>query len=242
MSFTAETKVKDMALSSPEVRHVLEDAGIDYCCGGGKSLHDACLSAGVSPEEILERLRANSRDVNPDAADWLSAPLSDLTRHIREKHHRYVRDAIPRVETLLEKVKAKHGSTHGEIAAIQELFLGVGREMTAHMQKEEMVLFPYIEAMERSAKGDGSLEPPFFQTVRNPIQAMMREHDAAGDRVKQIRKISGGYTAPAGACTSFKALYEDLKQFEADLHLHVHLENNILFPRAVEIEGAVLEP
>jgi len=238
MSFTTETKVKDIALSTPQAREVLESAGIDYCCGGSKSLHDACLNAGVSAEEFLERLRENSKHVGPDTANWNSAPLSDLTRHIRQKHHQYVRAAIPRIQTLLNRVKAEHGPAHPEITTIQELFAHVGQEMIMHMQKEEQILFPYIEAMERAASGNGLLEPPFFQTVRNPIQAMMKEHDGAGDLVRQIREASTGYAVPADACTSFQALYEELKQFEADLHLHVHLENNILFPRAVEAEAA----
>lgn len=238
MSFTSETKVKDIALSNPQARQVLEAAGLDYCCGGGKSLHDACLSTNVSAEEIVKRLHENGRNISPEATNWTSAPLSDLTRHIREKHHQYVRAAIPRIQGLLNKVKAKHGSTHTEIADIETLFARVGPEMIVHMQKEEQILFPYIENMEQAAGGNGALEPPFFQTVRNPIQAMMSEHDSAGDLVKQIRKASIDYTPPADACTSYRALYQDLREFEADLHQHVHLENNILFPRAVEMEPA----
>lgn len=237
-TFTNETKTKDIALSSPAARQVLDQAGVDYCCGGSKSLHDACLNAGVSAEEILERLRENGKNVNPEEANWVSAPLSDLTHHIREKHHQYVRAAIPRIQTLLNKVNARHGSSHAELGTIQELFARTGQEMIAHMQKEEYVLFPYIEAMQRAADGNGSLETPFFQTVRNPIQTMMKEHDAAGDLIRQIREASAGYTPPAGACASLKALYDELKRFEADLHQHVHLENNILFPRAAEAETA----
>ena len=109
-----------------------------------------------------------------------------------------------------------------------------------HMQKEEQILFPYIDALEKAANAHGAVEPPFFQTVRNPIHAMMKEHDAAGELVKQIRKASSEYTAPADACPSYQALYQDLREFEADLHQHVHLENNILFPRAVEMEAAAL--
>ena len=240
MNFNNETKVKDIALANPEARQILEDAGVDYCCGGGKSLHDACAHADVSAEEILKRLRENSKLVRPDEKAWTSAPLGDLTRHIREKHHRYVREAIGRIKTLLEKVKAKHGENHPEIAEVQGLFTEVGQEMIMHMQKEEQILFPYIDAVERSTTGNGSLEPPFFQTVKNPIHAMMKEHDSAGDLVKQIRKASGDYTPPTDACTSYKALYQDLREFEADLHQHVHLENNILFPRAVEMEAAVV--
>jgi regulator of cell morphogenesis and NO signaling len=240
MSFTSETKVKDIALSNPAAKQILEDAGLDYCCGGGKSLHEACLHADVPAEEILNRLRENSRDISPGDANWTSAPLSDLTRHIRERHHRYVREAIVRVQTLLEKVGAKHGENHPEITDIQRLFTEVGREMIMHMRKEEQILFPYIDALEKATSAHSSVEPPFFQTVRNPIHAMMKEHDAAGELVKQIRNASSEYTAPADACTSYKALYQDLREFEADLHQHVHLENNILFPRTVEMEAAAV--
>ena len=242
MNFNDETKVKDIALSNPAARKILEDAGLDYCCGGGKSLHEACLHADVPAEEILNRLRENSKHVSPDEANWTLAPLGDLTRHIRERHHRYVREAIARVQPLLEKVEAKHGKSHPEIAGIRRFFTEVGREMIMHMQKEEQILFPYIDALEKAISAHSSLEPPFFQTVRNPIHAMMKEHDAAGELVKQIRKASSEYTAPADACTSYKALYAGLREFEEDLHQHVDLENNILFPRAVEMETPVGQP
>jgi regulator of cell morphogenesis and NO signaling len=240
MSFASETKVKDIALANPEARKILEDAGVDYCCGGGKSLHEACLHSDVPTEEILRRLRENTKQAIPDQENWLSATLCNLTHHIREKHHRYVREAIPRVQSLLEKVMAKHGQNHPEIAEIQRRFSEVGREMIMHMQKEEQILFPYIDAMEHSVNAHGSLEPPFFQTVVNPIQAMMKEHDSAGELLRQIRKESSEYTAPADACTTYKALYQELREFESDLHQHIHLENNILFPRAVEMEAAVV--
>jgi regulator of cell morphogenesis and NO signaling len=170
----------------------------------------------------------------------VSAPLGDLTEHIREKHHRYVREAIRRVLGLLEKVTAKHAGNHAELLDIEKLFVQVGREMTMHMETEEQILFPYIEALERAANGEAALEPPFFQTVRNPVQAMMEEHDAAAALVKQIRAASSAYTPPANACVSYQVLYRDLQEFEADLHEHVHLENNILFPRAVEMEAGTV--
>jgi regulator of cell morphogenesis and NO signaling len=238
MEFSRETKVKDIATTSTTAARILEQAGVDYCCGGHKSLHDACLDASASAEELEQRLRAASTQIEPGAVNWVSAPLCELTRHIREKHHRYVREAIPRVRNLLAAVKSRHGANHSEIAEIEQLFLAVGQEMIMHMQKEEQILFPYINAMELSAAAGGTLEPPFFQTVRNPIQAMMREHDAAGELVKQIRRASSDYAAPEDACTTFQSLYEELRQFESDLHQHVHLENNILFPRAVELEAA----
>jgi regulator of cell morphogenesis and NO signaling len=240
MNFASETKVKDIALANPEARRILEDAGVDYCCGGDKSLHDACLHTDVPTEEILKRLHENTKQVSPDQENWTSASLNSLTQHIREKHHQYVRESIRRIQSKLEKVAAKHGEKHPEIADIQRLFSEIGREMIMHMQKEEQILFPYIDALEHSVNANDSLEPPFFQTVVNPIQAMMKEHDSAGELLRQIRKASGEYTAPADACTTYKALYQELREFEADLHQHVHLENNILFPRAVEMEDAVV--
>jgi len=237
MKLNNETTVKEIAVSSPAAARVLEKAGVDYCCGGSQSLGDACMEAGVSAEEILARLRAYGEAARPEDADWTSATLAELTEHIREKHHGYVREAIPHVCALLGNVKSKHGANHPEIAAIEGLFLQLGQEMIAHMQKEEIILFPYIERLELSRREGATLERPFFQTVRNPIQMMMNEHDAAGDLAKQIRKASSEYAAPPDACASYQRLYRELHEFEADLHQHVHLENNILFPRAIEMEN-----
>lgn len=237
MDFSLETKVKDIAVANPAAKRILEQARVDYCCGGHKSLQDACAHAGVSVEEIMKRLRASSAEVGPADANWVSAPLCQLTEHIRAKHHRYVRQAIQRLRSLVTKVKSKHEQSHPEVAEIEGLFLTLGQEMIMHMQKEEQILFPHIEALECSANGNGPLEPPFFQTVRNPIQAMMKEHDSAGDLVKQIRKASSDYNPPADACTSFQALYRELRKFEEDLQQHVHLENNILFSRAEKLEA-----
>lgn len=240
MNFNTETRVNEIALSDPGARRILEDAGVDYCCGGGKSLHDACMRANVPAEAILEQLRQNRKKTETDESGWKYAPLAALTRHIRERHHGYVRDVIPRLRGMLAKVREKHGSRHGEVGEIEKLFGDVAREMQMHMQKEEQILFPYIDALERAASGQGAIEPPFFQTVRNPIYSMMKEHDAAGELVRQIRTASNAYRTPEDACTTFQAAYQELEQFEKDLHLHVHLENNILFPRAVELEAATV--
>lgn len=240
MNSSGDTKVKEIVTANPAATRILEGAGIDDCCGGHKSLHDACLHAGVSEEDITERLRQNKSDVRPGDENWIAAPLGDLTRHIRGKHHAYVREAIRRVSPLLANVKTRHENNHPEIAEIEELFLKVARELIMHMQKEEHILFPYIEEVERAANGKATVESPFFQTMRNPIRAMMAEHDAAAALISQIRTASSAYAPPADACVSYQALYRDLQEFEADLHCHVHLENDILFPRAVEMEALVL--
>jgi regulator of cell morphogenesis and NO signaling len=146
MNFSRETKVKDIALFNPAARQVLEDVGLDYCCGGGKTLDEACLHADVSPDEILNRLRENSRNITPEDQNWIAMPLSELTRHIREKHHHYVREAIHHTQPLLGKVISKHATNHAELDKIGQLFTEVSKEMIMHMQKEEQVLFPYIDA------------------------------------------------------------------------------------------------
>ncbi|HEX8764201.1 MAG TPA: iron-sulfur cluster repair di-iron protein [Candidatus Acidoferrum sp.] len=237
MSFTSTTKVGEIAAANPAAKKVLEQAGVDYCCGGAKSLGDACMHAGVSADEILRRLSENSMQAGPEDVNWTSARLKDLTRHIVEKHHKYVRAALPRVSTLLAMVRTKHGGNHPELARIEEEFLGLEREMYAHMQKEEQILFPYMEKLERAEEGKEELEPPFFQTVQNPVRMMMQEHDSAGEALKAMRKLSHGYQPPTEACESYREVYRSLEEFAADMRTHVHLENNILFPRAVELEA-----
>jgi regulator of cell morphogenesis and NO signaling len=161
MNFNTKTRVNEIALSDPGARRVLEDAGVDYCCGGGKSLHDACMRANVPAEVILEQLRQNSKRTGTEESGWKHAPLAELTRHIRERHHGYVRDVIPRLREMLAKVREKHGSRHREVGEIEKLFGDIAREMQMHMQKEEQILFPYVDALERAASGQGAIEPPF---------------------------------------------------------------------------------
>jgi regulator of cell morphogenesis and NO signaling len=168
--------------------------------------------------------------------NWTTAALCDLTQHILAKHHKYVRDAIPRLNAFLAKVKAKHGQKHLELAGIEARFFDLGQEMYGHMQKEEQILFPYIEGLERATMEKRRPEPPFFGTVRNPVHMMMQEHDSAGELLGGMRKLSAGYQAPKEACESYRELYRSLEEFEANMHTHVHLENNILFPRAVALE------
>jgi len=238
MAFTANTRVKEIAATNPGAKMVLENAGVDYCCGGEKPLRDACNSAGVSTEEILKRLQENSKEMSPADTNWTAATLCDLAQHIVAKHHEYVRDAIPRLSALLAKVKSKHGQNHPELACIEERFFDLGQGMYSHMQKEEQILFPYIEALERATAEKRKPEPPFFGTARNPIHMMMQEHDSAGEILREMRELSGGYQVPKEACESYRELYRSLEELEADMHTHVHLENNILFPRTVEREAA----
>lgn len=236
MDFRSETRLNEAV--SPNPKAIGEDTGVDSC--GGGSLHGGCLHTDVPRDEIVERLRRNSGLVRAQDADWVAAPLTTLTQHIRQHHHHYVREAIPRVRALLATAREEQGGNHCETEEMEKLFGDVAREMLMHMQKEEQILFPYIDALERSANGEGPLEPPFFQSVRNPIHTMMKEHDSVEGLVKQIRTTSRGYVVPDGVCASYHSACQELEAFEADLHEHLHLENNILFPRAAELEAAVV--
>jgi regulator of cell morphogenesis and NO signaling len=158
--------------------------------------------------------------------------------HIVEKHHRYVRQEIPRVETLLSKVVDRHGAAHSELSEIRNLFGVVAQELSTHMLKEEQVLFPHIERLAAGFARNSPAPPAFFGAVERPIANMIADHDDAGSLLEKIRELSNGYTTPAGACPTFGALYRGLAEFERDLHEHIHLENNILFPRAITIERA----
>lgn len=238
MNLSENTKVRQVAMSSSDARKILEQAGVDYCCGGDKSLRDACTQSDASLNEIMERLRVAEEPLSGQGAEWTLAPLPELTRHIVSRHHSYVREAIRRIEPLIGKVKAKHGERHPELIRVETLFLQTADEMIAHMQKEEQVLFPYINALALATAENRAIEPPFFRTVRNPIRTMMKEHDSAGELIRGIRRETLDYKAPSDACPSFQALYRELAEFEVDLHEHVHLENNVLFPRAIELETA----
>ncbi len=237
MNIDLNQTVRDLAVENPAATRVFEKFGIDYCCGGGKSLREACQAANVAPDKLVELLQAagqgRSRNGNQD---WKSESLADLIDHIVETHHAYTREELDRLEPLLAKVCSVHGQRHPELPRIQQLFAGLAQELTMHMMKEEQVLFPYISRMEEAVVERRPIMPSMFGTVQNPVQMMMHEHDSAGQALHEMRELSAGYTAPQDACVSFQTLYRALDEFERDLHQHIHLENNILFPRAVEME------
>jgi len=236
MNLHPETKLKDVVLEHPESAGVLERAGLDYCCGGNQTVGEACAHAGVASEDILDQLKAAAQQASPEAHNWGAKPLSELTQYIVKKHHQYVREALPQIQQHLAKVVEVHGKNHPEMGEVQELFRQLGQEMIRHMQKEEQVLFPYIEQFEQALARGREAEPPFFGTVRNPITLMIREHDSAGDLVNTIRRLTHDYQSPEDGCTTFALTCKELLEFDHDLRQHVHLENNVLFPRAVELE------
>ena len=228
--------VREIAIEHPTTVRVFESLGIDYCCGGKRSLQDACQRAGVPVEQALNLLATVKEDSTADTANWGGASAQQLIHHIVGRHHSYVRIETPRLMTMFEKVVSRHGQAHPELAPIRDLFQALTEELAVHMQKEENVLFPYFEQME-SAAAQGTAPPPaVFGSVEMPISRMLADHDDAGELLAKIRALSAEYQAPDSACPTYRALYHGLEEFEHDLHHHVHLENNILFPRALHME------
>jgi regulator of cell morphogenesis and NO signaling len=237
MIISDTTTVSDLAAGIPGATRVFENFGIDYCCGGHRTLAAACREASLPVEDLTRSLEEAERSSQSGVErDWRQETLTSLATHIIDKHHYFTRQEIDRLEKLFDKVCSRHGENHTELFEARKTFYQLKQDLIPHMLKEEQVLFPYITRMEE-AVGDGrAVPPPFFGTVRNPVRMMMTEHDTAGDLLKQLRGVTNGYKTPPDGCVSFHTLYQALAAFEADLHQHIHLENNILFPRATEME------
>jgi regulator of cell morphogenesis and NO signaling len=238
MSQTMTKTVREVALENPAAARVFEQLGIDYCCGGNKSLEQACQAARLNVDEVVDSLEMADHAARLSQVDrnWAHEPLSELIAHIQGSHHKFTRTEIERLGPLFDKVCSVHGKNHPELLALRSTFQGLAQELTNHLMKEERVLFPYLLRMEEAVTGKEPILPAPFGSVQNPIFMMEHEHDSAGEALRAMRTASHDYEPPAEACVSFRTLYQALAEFEADLHRHIHLENNILFPRAVVME------
>lgn len=233
---TPQTTVREIALEQPASIRVFEQFGIDYCCGGRKPLAQACEERSIEMKTVLAAIEEASATGGTAARDWSEASLEEICSQIVERHHAYIRTELPRLEMLAQKVVSRHGPNHPELEQIQELVGTLGEELLQHLSKEEMVLFPYIANLERNMADCGPRPLGCFGAVRNPIRVMITEHDAAGDAMARMRALSGGFVPPDGACPTYRGFYQALTEFEKDLHQHIHLENNVLFPRAIELD------
>lgn len=237
---TATQTVREIALEQPTSIRVFEKLGIDYCCGGRKPLSEACQARSLEVDAVIAALEAAAADPRKPAEDLSNISLASLCDRIVTTHHEYVRRELPRLTFLAEKVVNRHGDTHTELPVIQATLAQLAEELTQHCAKEEIVLFPYISKLEASM-AEGTPKPKScFGTVSNPIAMMTREHDDAGLLLEVLRTKSNQYTTPDGACPTYHAFYDGLREFEQDLHQHIHLENNVLFPRAVELEASAV--
>lgn len=215
---------------------VFRKYGIDYCCGGKKTLEEACSKKGLDAQRIQQELDESAQQPSADYPDFSAWAPDVLVSHIVNKHHRYVMQSLPVLLELSAKVARKHGDNNPALPEIAHLVIELSSELQSHLMKEERILFPYIHHMAEAERGQGAFNPPPFGTVENPLHVMEAEHESAGEIMAELRALSDDYTAPEDACTSYRVLFAKLAEFEADLHQHVHLENNILFPRAKAME------
>jgi regulator of cell morphogenesis and NO signaling len=236
MTATTQT-VREIALEQPTSIRVFEHYGIDYCCGGRKPLAEACAASNLEVDAVIAALEAAAKGPASSAADWTNASLEKLIAHIVATHHSYVKTELPRLAVLATKVVRRHGDTQAELPLIQAKLALLDEELSSHLGKEEVVLFPYVTKLERALESGSTMPHGCFGTVANPIAMMTAEHDAAGGLMAEIRQLSNHFTTPVGACPTYHAFYDGLREFEQDLHQHIHLENNILFPRAIQLEA-----
>jgi regulator of cell morphogenesis and NO signaling len=236
---TLSTTVGQVVAQAPHLARVFEDWNIDYCCGGKKPLGQVCESRGLDAGRLLQQLAAAGSAQPVSGADnWIKAPLAELCEHIARTHHDYLRRELPRLSGLIAKVVSAHGAKDPSLAKVQTTFAELRAELEPHMMKEECVLFPSIRFLEANRQ---PAQFP-FGSLTNPIRVMVNDHDHAGDSLERLRALTHGYRPPAGACNTYRVMLEGLAALERDMHQHVHKENNILFPRAVELEAQIGAP
>lgn len=235
---TTNTTVRDVATELPQSTRLFEKLRIDYCCGGNRPLAEACATAGIDVDNVMEMLTEVTQSSKDDnALDFQNTSLPELITHILDTHHVFTKSEMDRLQVLADKVLNAHGGNHPELVHLDELLTRLCADLKPHMFKEEQVLFPYIVAL--SDATDEHRPAPFapFGTVNNPIRMMMREHDTAGEILRELRTLTADYKVPPDACISYQTLYQALENFEKDLHQHIHLENNILFPKSLDLEN-----
>lgn len=238
LDFTMKT-IGEIAVESPATTKVFEEYKIDFCCGGGRNFIEACRSAGVAPEVVGEKIKRILSGTFHNYESGHPQTVSELIDYILETHHVFTKNKLSQLPDLMNKVCRIHGEVYTELLDLQSAFIELHDDLSAHIKKEEVLLFPFIKHLESSVVNRvSSLRPP-FKTVENPMRVMLAEHDAAGKILRRMREITRDYLVPSGACSSFQALYLSLEELEKDLHRHIHLENNVLFPRAVELEQEV---
>ncbi|MBW1656367.1 iron-sulfur cluster repair di-iron protein [Flavobacterium quisquiliarum] len=214
---------------------------IDFCCKGNRTVNEVCEKQNIDADTLLENILQVAQSENNGSIDFNSWPLDLLVDYIEKTHHRYVEEKTNVLIPFLDKLCKVHGANHPELFRINELFIGCAGELAQHMKKEELVLFPFVKRMVKTKESDGILHQPSFGTVSNPIAMMMHEHDNEGERFREIAALTNNYTPPADACTTYRVTFSMLKEFEQDLHKHIHLENNILFPKAEVLEKDFVE-
>ncbi|MBO2605228.1 iron-sulfur cluster repair di-iron protein [Shewanella algae] len=224
-----ERRVGELVAEDFRNAHVFSRFGIDFCCGGGRSLASACERAGAEPTEVLHALSQLAAEGTPDDA-LAKLPLGELIDHIEATHHKYIRDTAPLLLEYAQKMVRAHGEHYEEIKPLAGWIRALMDDLLPHLQKEEQILFPAIRALSQGQEFNAC-----FGHIGNPIRAMEYEHDEAGQILAKLQRLTNHYQAPEHACTTWRVCYATLAEFEADLHRHIHLENNLLFPKALAL-------
>ena len=221
---------------------VFKKYGIDFCCQGNRTINDACTAKEMDVDVVLNDLNAiNTTNASSSAGiDFKSWPLDLLADYIEKTHHRYVVDKLPELTAYLAKIAEVHGDNHPELYKIKDHFKKVVENLAQHMKKEELLLFPFIRKMETAKRSGNTVEMLNSGSIKNLIDEMEDEHLAEGDRFREIEHLSNNYTPPADGCNTYRVTFAMLKEFEEDLHLHIHLENNILFPKSILMEEELI--
>ena len=237
MQTTSARTIRDIVADDYRTAAIFQRYGIDFCCRGNRTVEQACGEAGL-PADTVQRDLEDATALPPIgcAPRFNSWDLQSLITYIVSNHHAYVRAQMPMIQAHADKVARVHGGRHPEMLEVARTFDGVVEEMSVHMMKEEQILFPYVARLEAAVSSGGDVPAPPFGTVQKPIRMMEREHESAGDALAEIKRLTGGYRPPEDACGTFLVLLQELQAFEEDLHRHVHLENNILFPKALRLE------
>jgi regulator of cell morphogenesis and NO signaling len=237
MTATPDTTIREIVASDYRTAAIFQRYGLDFCCNGCRTIEQGCRDSGADPAALIGELDAVLATPAAGVPRFNAWDARTLIAYIVGNHHAYVREAMPPLLRHTEKIASVHGERHPELRHIAKLFARVAAEMAEHMVKEERVLFPFIAALEEAALAhEGPPHAP-FGTVANPIHMMEAEHEFVGDAMAEIRHLTGGYTPPADACATYEVCFQELAAFERDLHDHVHLENNLLFPRAAALEA-----
>jgi regulator of cell morphogenesis and NO signaling len=228
-----EQTVGDFVRQKPTRARVFESLKIDYCCGGKVSLVRACEKSGIDLGEVLQAISANDEQADLGTlVDVDSMGLTELADHIEATHHAYLREELPRLDAMTEKVARVHGDKDERLFKMRQAFVALKAELEPHMMKEERVLFPIVRQLEASAER----QEFHCGSVANPIRQMEHEHDQAGDALAILNESTDGYTSPEWACNTYRAMLDSLARLEADMHQHIHKENNVLFPKAIQLE------
>lgn len=235
---TVEKTIGEIVADDFRSAAVFKKYGIDFCCKGKRSIEDACEAKKINPGDIYRDLEnvASTTGQNTDFNSW---PLDLLADYVEKVHHRYIEEKTPSLLQFLNKIAKVHGGRHPELFEVYELFDESAKELAAHLKKEELILFPFIRQMVNTEREGSTLDTPHFGTVENPVEMMKDEHSAEGERFEKIAKLTNGYTTPEDACSTYNVSFRMLEEFENDLHKHIHLENNILFPKAIELEKKI---